>query len=125
MSIPFLAALAENGPHSLAFSQYLRDYQATRDRSVATGALFTFKDMAVDAVQAATPTRRGVLQRYLTTVFGEVDVVLDLVRKFAFIRRISTKQILFTGWETGRVCTPSLPGGSFLCCEQHIPVTGR
>jgi hypothetical protein len=81
MSIPFLTWLEENGSHSLAFAQYPRDYQATRDRSFETGALFTFKDLIDETIRAPTGTKRGALRRYMTTLFGEVDVVLDLVRE--------------------------------------------
>ncbi|KAJ6560613.1 hypothetical protein DFH09DRAFT_1364768 [Mycena vulgaris] len=78
MTTAFLHALQERGRYSLAYSSYLRDFEPTRDRTIASGSLFTFKDLiAAPVVWPATP-RKVALKRYMATAFGEVDFIGDL-----------------------------------------------
>jgi hypothetical protein len=57
--------------HFLANTKYGRDFVPTRDRSVAFGSIWTFKDCADE--HEPTATSRGHLRPFLGQIFGQVD----------------------------------------------------
>ncbi|KAJ6560614.1 hypothetical protein DFH09DRAFT_1364769 [Mycena vulgaris] len=77
MSTLIARAEGESG-YALAKAEYARDFMPTRDRTVINGELFTFKSCAQEHL--ATDRRRGCLQEYRATVFGEVDCYLEISR---------------------------------------------
>ncbi|KAJ7136466.1 hypothetical protein C8R43DRAFT_955692 [Mycena crocata] len=66
---------------------YHEDYTPTRDRTCARGDSFTFKHLTGPEM-APTVRRRGLLRPYEVTIFGQVDMVYDLLERRGLLLRL-------------------------------------
>jgi hypothetical protein len=82
MSTSLVERIESDDAYALATSDYPGDFQATRDRSLPNGEIFTFKSCSVSC--APTARNRGFLYKYETAVFGQIDEVKVNVSAFAF-----------------------------------------
>ncbi|KAJ7120670.1 hypothetical protein C8R43DRAFT_1112259 [Mycena crocata] len=72
-------ASVRGGSYSLAFAKYRDDFMPTRDSSLGTGSLFTYKKVGCPMSTETEPSRsrRGSLRGYRGVVFGEIKAVDD------------------------------------------------
>ncbi|KAJ7156443.1 hypothetical protein C8R43DRAFT_949316 [Mycena crocata] len=84
MSTPFLDSYRGDRRHSMAFVTPIRDLVPTRDCSLGTGSLFSYKSTGT-AGTMPSGHRRGRVPRFCGALFGELSVVEELSQSQGFI----------------------------------------
>ncbi|KAJ7177015.1 hypothetical protein C8R46DRAFT_1213576 [Mycena filopes] len=84
----YLRSLRDYGYRALCCASYPAHFSPTRDRTLAGGSLFTYKDRIFDANLTLNPERRAESKRYTGVAFGEVRSVITLDQRAGFVVQI-------------------------------------
>ncbi|KAJ7156447.1 hypothetical protein C8R43DRAFT_949319 [Mycena crocata] len=83
MATPFLAVYIANQSNSMAFATHTVHFLPTRHCTLDSGGLFTYKDLGTTVMPSGS--RRGLIPRFSTDIFGELFVMEELPENLGFI----------------------------------------
>jgi hypothetical protein len=70
---PLSEFIAPSEYATVAGSRLFEDFAPTRDKSMGNSSIFTYKAMAYE--NEGSTTERGALERFVPTLFGEIDLI--------------------------------------------------